>query len=342
MRSPELAHALRSARPVASDELRQQVLALAAERTPSRRGLVLAPPRRAALVAIAALLAVAVGGALLEGIVHSGAPTANRHGPVAFRSVSGGSKASAVPLLRAASPERSIAHARSPSAFQEGVPTLPGRLQQYGAYLRVQVRDVAALSDATKRAIRFARLLGGYVAYVRYATPAQGGAAALIVRVPVDRVQDALQEYSSLGTILAQNLSLLDVTDQVLEQAKEIARLRTEIARLEAGPITPVARARIEADGARLAYLTKRRAATVARAQLARVALELTTRPRHAAPASRFNRTLSGAGGVLLREAELLLYALIVAGPLLVLAGAGIGAARFVERRRESQLLARS
>src|SRR5207247_2447764 len=74
---------------------------------------------------------------------------------------------------------------------------------------------------------------------------------------------------------------------------------------------------------ARLDYLTKHRAATVRRAQFARVALELATKPKHRAAAStgRFDRTMSDAGGVLLREAEILVYALIVAGPLLLLGG---------------------
>jgi hypothetical protein len=42
---------------------------------------------------------------------------------------------------------------------------------------------------------------------------------------------------------------------------------------------------------------------------------------------------MSDAGSVLLREAEFLLYALIVAGPLLLLGTALIGAARLRDRR---------
>jgi hypothetical protein len=342
MQSPELALELRAARPVASAELRQQVRALAAERTPPRRGFVLPPLRRAALVAISVLLAVAIGGALVEGIANSGSAP----GPdLASTLHSSGAQGSATDNFNGPpiSGKPNLQNLQARRQFSQAIPTLPGRLQQYGAFLRVQVENVAALSDATKRALRFAQLLGGYVAYVRYTTPVGGGgAAALIVRVPVDRVQDAIQEYSSLGTILAQNVSLLDVTKQVEEQAKEIARLEAEIARLEAGTITAAVRARIEADGARLAYLTKHKAATVARAELARIALELTTKPKHAVATSRFQRTMSAAGGVLLREAELMLYALIVAGPLLLLGAAAIGGGRFTQRRRVSRLLERS
>jgi hypothetical protein len=301
----------------------------------------LPPLRRVALVALPVLLAVAIGGALVEGIANSGSSPRQQ---LAFTIQHGSSQGSATKNLKSSIAGQPNGPAvRAAAQPPEAIPTLPGRLQQYGAFLRVQVGNVAALSDATKQALRFAQLLGGYVAYVRYSTPVGGGgAAALIVRVPVDRVQDAIQEYSSLGTILAQNVSLLDVTKQVEEQAKEIARLEAEIARLEAGTITPAVRARIEADGARLAYLRKHQAATVARAQLARIALELTTKPKHAAVTSRFQRTMSAAGGVLLREAELVLYALIVAGPLLVLGAAAIGGGRFTQRRRVSRLLERS
>ena len=61
-----------------------------------------------------------------------------------------------------------------------------------------------------------------------------------------------------------------------------------------------------------------------------------------AAPASRFNRMIDDAGSVLLRELELLLYALVVAGPLLAIGAAGIVAGRSVRRRSDRRLLERS
>ena len=193
--------------------------------------------------------------------------------------------------------------------------------------MRIQVKNLGALSDTTKRAMRFARLVGGYVAYVRYSSPAHDrGSASLVVRVPIDRVQDVIEEYSNLGTILSQKISVVDVTKAVEEQAREIARLKTEIARLKPG----LQRSALQA---RLDYLTKRKAATVRRAQLARVALELTTKMTAAAASGRLDRTLDDAGGVLLREAELLVYALIVGGPLLLLGGAVIAAGRVRDRR---------
>jgi len=325
MQSPELAMELRSARPVASPALRERVRAVTAKPSPERRRFAF-PFKRALLVAVPAALALAVGGALVHGLVNSG----SRPRVIA--------RASAV--TRAA-PGVVGAPLAPQSVKGRAIPSSGGRLQQYGASLSVEVKDLAALSDATKHAMRVARLLGGYVASVEYSAPHDGrGGASIVVRVPIDRVQDAVDEYSALGTILAQHVSIVDVTKVVEEQAREIARLRADIARLEAGGVTPAERPQLDADKARLDYLIKRKAATVRRAQLARVSLELTTKPKQsAAPAGRFDRTLSDAGGVLLREAEILAYALIVAGPLLLIGAVGILAARSQRRRLERRLL---
>ncbi len=334
MLSPELATELRAARPSASPELRERVLAVAARQEARRpRRLTLPPLRRLALVAAPVAVAVAVGGALVHGLVHSG-KSAQKAAPE-VRTVAGES-AGAAPLVQ--SPPLGVSKDRALTEKQPFSTTLPhttSRLQQYGAFMRLQVKDLGGLSDATKRAMRFARLLGGYVAYVRYSSPAHGqGSSSLIVRVPIDRVQDVIEEYSNLGTILSQKVSVVDVTKAVEEESREIARLQALIARLEAGGVTPAERYRLSEAKARLDYLTKHKAATVRRAELARVRLELTTKPKHAAAATgRFDRTMSDAGGVLLREAEILVYALIVAGPLLLLGAAFIAAGRLRDRR---------
>jgi hypothetical protein len=67
--------------------------------------------------------------------------------------------------------------------------------------------------------------------------------------------------------------------------------------------------------------------------------LTLTTPAQAAATPSRVHRTLDYAGGVLLRELQFLLYALVVAGPLLLLGVAGVGAARAARRRSDNRLL---
>jgi Domain of unknown function (DUF4349) len=344
MLSPELATELRAARPSASPELRERVLAVAARQEPRRPHRFTLPPlRRVALVAAPALVAVAVGGALVHGLIHSGKSTQNA-APV-VRTGAGGSS---VPgQLNAPRPPRVVGKDQALTGkqpFSTALPNTTSRLQQYGAFMRLQVKDLDALSDTTKRAMRFARLVGGYVAYVRYSSPAHGqGSAALIVRVPIDRVQDVIEEYSNLGTIRSQKVSVVDVTKAVEEESREIARLQLLIAWLEAGGVTPAERYRLSEAKARLDYLTKHKAATVRRAQFARVTLELTTKPKHAAAAAgRFDRTMSDAGGILVREAEILLYALIVAGPLLLVGLGAVAFGRMQRRRFEDRVLERT
>jgi Domain of unknown function (DUF4349) len=345
MLSPELATELRGARPSASRELRERVLKITARERPARQPWFTLPPlRRMALVAAPAAIAVAVGGALVHGLVHSG-KSAEKAAPV-VRTVSGsGGSVGAGPLVP--SPPLEVTRGRALTAKQPSSTALPhttGRLEQYGAFMRLQVKNLDALSDTTKRAMRFARLVGGYVAYVRYSSPAhKQGSASLIVRVPIDRVQDVIEEYSNLGTILSQKVSVVDVTKAVEEEAREIARLHALIARLEAGGVTPAERYRLNEAKAQLDYLTKHRAATVRRAEFARVTLELRTKPKHgAAAAGRLDRTMSDAGGVLVREAEILLYALIVAGPLLLLGLGAVMVGRVQRRRFEDRILERT
>jgi hypothetical protein len=345
MLSPELATELRAARPTASPELHERVLAVAARQEPRRpRRFTLPPLRRVALVAAPALVAVAVGGALVHGLVHSGKSAQTLAPEVKTVAGSSAGAGQAVPL-----PQRQRGVGRDQALtekqpFSTALPNTTTRLQQYGAFMRLQVKDLGALSDTTKRAMRFARLVGGYVAYVRYNSPAQGqGSASLIVRVPIDRVQDVIQEYSNLGTILSQKVSVVDVTKAVEEESREIARLQALIARLQAGGVTSAERYRLNEAKARLDYLTKHRAATVRRAQFARVTLELATKPKHAAAAAgRFDRTMSDAGGVLVREAEILLYALIVAGPLLLVGLGALAFGRMQRRRFEDRVLERT
>ena len=77
-------------------------------------------------------------------------------------------------------------------------------------------------------------------------------------------------------------------------------------------------------------------------ASLARIVLTLTTPQQQAAAPGRLRRTLDDAGGVLLRELQFLLYALVVAGPLLLIGGAGLATARAARKRSDRRLLERA
>jgi hypothetical protein len=210
------------------------------------------------------------------------------------------------------------------------------RLQRYDATLRLRVKDVDALSNAARRAMNLTRSLGGYVASVNYATRGdKRGGATLVLRVPVASIQTALGRLTSLGTILRQQTGILDVTRRVDRESKQIAKLQRE---LESATPDEAAAIRL-----RLKTLRAKHARLLRSAQFARITLSLTTPAKQAAAApSRFDRTLDDAGSVLLRELEILLYALVVAGPLLLLGGAGIAAGRAQRKRSDRRLLERA
>jgi Domain of unknown function (DUF4349) len=330
-RFDKLAEELRASRPVAPVALRAQVRAL---EPPGPRWTFRWPSRRVVLaLAGAALLAsfVAAGVTGLSGqgtkqhtlAVVKPPPRSGAGGDFSADTRSLPSKALKAPVPTFGALTRSADLA--PAA---------GRLQRYQATLRLRVKDVDAMSSAAKRAMNLAHGLGGYVASVQYATRSKGGGATLVLRVPVGTVQTALTELASLGTILQQHTGILDVTRRVDREALQIAQLERALAHAASSEALVIR--------AKLATLRAKHARLLKSARLARITLALTTPTKQAAAApSRFDRTLDDAGSVLLRELEILLYALVVAGPLLLLGGAAIVAARGARRRADQRLLER-
>jgi hypothetical protein len=330
-RFDKLAEELRASRPVAPVALRAQVRALEPRgprwtfRMPSRRVVF-------ALAAAAVLGSLFVAG--VTGLTRSG----NQ------RSSEGAGLRPTLPSRQAPSVEKRSAPRVYASKAAPNLDTLTrtadlapavGRLQRYQATMRLRVKNVDALSNAAKRAMNLAHGLGGYVASVQYATRSKGGGATLVLRVPVGNVQTALAELASLGTILQQHTGILDVTRRVDREALQIAQLERQLAHASQSE-APVIRAKLATLRAKHARLGKS-------AHLARITLALTTPAKAAAAApSRFDRTLDDAGSVLLRELEILLYALIVAGPLVLLGAAGIAAAKVQRRRSDARLLERA
>ena len=153
--------------------------------------------------------------------------------------------------------------------------------------------------------------------------------------MPIANVQTELAELTTLGTILQQRTGILDVTRRADREATQIAKLERELE--TANPEqAPVIRAKLTALRAKHARLLRS-------ARLARIELALTTPAKHAAASpSRLDRTLDDAGSVLVRELEILLYALVVGGPLLLLGGAGIATARVARKRSDRRLLERA
>jgi hypothetical protein len=338
----KLAEELRVGRPAASGELRARVSAL--RPAPGRRFELDVSLRRLVPAVGLAGLAAAVGIAGVLGIVHGSAPT--------HRSLS------AQPASRRALKHDAITRGQKEirklpvfgAATTEALTATPGRLQQYDAVLRVRVASQDELSKRTQDALRSTRKLGGYVVTARFAAPGKSGQAVLVLRIPVEHVQTAIAQFSGYGSLVRQQIVLKDLQRRVDDLGVRIGRLRAEIASIEhrlAGSLTPEQRTaleqRLQRDRNRVDRLRKARSSSVRRAQLARVSLTMVVGPKPAAaPAGRFRRTIDDAGSVLLRELELLVYALVVAGPLLAIGGAGMLAGRSVRRRADRRLLERS
>src|SRR5438105_1845866 len=218
-----LASELRAAKPAASPGLRERVAELAEAPARPRRMFPRISARRAAVVLVPACLVAAVGAALIHGVVTSGAKRTAR-------------EFSGPPAGKALGQLRGKVHVpASPDENRFQADLAPSRrLQRYDVQLRLRVRNLDALSAATKRAMTETHRYGGYVASVTYATPtAKRGGADLVLMVPIDRVQDALQRLSGLGTILAQHVSIQDLQRQVNEESSTIGRLVKQIARIK-------------------------------------------------------------------------------------------------------------
>jgi hypothetical protein len=325
-RFDKLAEELRASRPVAPAALRAEVRAL---EPPGPRWTFPRPSRRVVLALAGAALLASFVAAGVTGLKGQGTKqhTLGAVKPPPRGFPQGRTYSSSPDALKAPAPNFGEA-LRS----RDLAPTA-GRLQRYQATLRLRVKDVDAMSTAAKRAMNLAHGLGGYVASVQYATRSKGGGATLVLRVPVGSVQTALTELASLGTILQQHTGILDVTRRVDREALQIAQLERQLAHASPSE-APVIRAK-------LATLRAKHARLLKSARLARITLALTTPTKQAVAApNRFDRTLDDAGSVLLRELEILLYALVVAGPLLPVGGAALLAGRQVRRRADARLLA--
>src|SRR5205085_30546 len=115
------------------------------------------------------------------------------------------------------------------------VPPTPGRRQDYEASMTLRVRDLDALTERTNDAMRLVRSYGGYVASVQQSTsPGQPAQAYLVLRVPVGRVEAAMVQLSGLGTVLAREVSIVDLEQALRLQQARILRLKLFIARATA------------------------------------------------------------------------------------------------------------
>jgi hypothetical protein len=323
----ELVQELRAAKPVAPEALRERVRALAPP-----------PPRRfeinlrrlvpaGAGVALAGALAVAV----VVGALHSGTQSEKLQANPA-------PKEAPTPALQAQAPVQGRSLTQKLPVYRAALAPTVGRLQQYDAFMQVRVDSQDELSKSTQDALSFTRHLGGYVVWARYGAPGKRGDSELALRVPIAKVQAAIAHFAGYGSLAGQRIVLKDIQNRADYLAVRIQAVESDLATaLRLGQAQ-----RANADRARLATLRAQRANTLHRGRFARIALTMVAKPKPAAAAGRFDRTMDEAGSVLARELEILLYALIVAGPLLLLGALGIAAARAQRRRADQRLLERT
>ncbi|HEY7793258.1 MAG TPA: DUF4349 domain-containing protein [Gaiellaceae bacterium] len=348
-----LLNEIRATRPAAPERLRERVRALAAEEpvrepflgrlrfTWGWRRLVLVAPAAAAVALVAAGVIGLSRGDVGGGGEHEAGGTA----PTALESAaSPAAKAPATQDSRTAAPP-SAALATPPSATT--VAPTPGQLQRYQAELSLRVDDVEALSSATKRAQQIALSHGGSVASLQYEAPTTGvGSAQIVLRIPTARVDDALAQLSALGTITGQRYGIEDLQQQadgLQTQIEQVQRRIAQIlAQLESDTISAETRAvlqsRLNASRQRLTQLRESLRATNAEGRTATVYLTLTTEQIEPGAVGGGSR-LDGIKDVLAWEAIAALYALVVAGPILLLGIVVWLGLRLARRRETARLL---
>ena len=319
MSQPDLARVLRDARPVAPPELRERVRLVAAKATPPRRRLV--TWRRAVLVAVPVAIAV-VAGVLATRPTHQQAAL---HGEAVARRA---------PVTHAASDSLGNSPALSTVAPNTK------RIQRYSASLELRLRDAAAVSDASKRAIAIAHRLGGYEQRVNVDAARTSGYASIVLRIPKSHVQEAVRRLTALGTIMSENVQVQDLQSRVNATDRLIARSQQRLAELRALPPDTQTAQRVAALTTRIERLQRNRAATVRSARYATVDLQLTTRTPPA-PVEHRHGPLHGLGVAFRWIGIGAVYALAIGGTFAVVAFLVWLAARSVRRRREDALLSR-
>lgn len=350
MNSADLTRELRAARPVAGDALRERVRAIAATQ-PKRRPSPFArfSPRRLALVAVPAAAVIVAAVAGVASLVGSEQPQRLADTPLATESATVAQDAAGSALAPAAKAGTNAGSSTNGGGLTTTAPApTQDRAQRYSAQLTIAVKDNDALSKATQSALTTARQLGGYVLNVQYAT-AETGSASMTLRVPTARVQDAIVRLSGLGTILAQQVQIDDLQGQVDELGKHEAALRERIARLSARIAAPGLDAETKAtlvarrDAARseLVQVRSQHTQVTGEARFATIQLALQTEEGSAVTPvpSRFDRALDRAGDILAVEATVVLYALVVLGPVALLALLAWLTRRGLRRRGDERLL---
>ncbi|CAN5119004.1 hypothetical protein BH09ACT13_BH09ACT13_03290 [soil metagenome] len=349
MTSPDLIHELKASRPAAPAGLRASVRAIAAQESsrspwPAFR----LPVRRLAVVAMPAMVALAIVSAGVLGLARSDGPTQ----ALRDETLESGRAAGTTPnkdTAEAAPATDPLYGVPAPQPQSSAIGPTDDRAQRISATLTVEVSDSEAVSRAAQDALDLTRRLGGHVVNASVAT-GEEGSAALTVRVPVAKVQEAIVQLSALGRIVAQQVPIDDLQEGLAayqwSERSVRAQIAVVVAKLESQTLDAETRARLESRlrNLRTDLLVLRRniAGTKAEARMATIQLAVVTPDAlGAVPVpSRLDRTVDEAVNVLLWEGVVALAIAIVAAPFALVAFAAWLGRRLYRRREEDRLLA--
>ena len=337
--SPELIHELRASRPSAPRALRSRVREITAEK-PARAPRVSwrFPVRRGLLVAVPAAAALAFASAGVLGLARSDAPVSE--------SLAQRERAQS---LEAQADTGTPASGSALTAPLQGATDASGpRAQKISATLTVEVSDSEAVSRAAQDALDLTRSLGGFVVSSSVVTGDEGG-ASITLRVPVDRVQEAITGLSSLGRIVTQQVTVEDRQESIDALQQRSRSLRSQIAlvnaRLATDSLDDETRAKLEArlKNLRADLRSTRVSLGLVRSEARMSTIQLTVVTPGAfgavAPPSRIDRVVDEALNILAWEAVIVLGMLIVLAPFALVGFAAWLGRRIYRRHEEERLL---
>jgi hypothetical protein len=336
---------IREHRPVAPTELRERVRQLAADAPAPRRRFTW---RRALVVAIAVAGLAAVAGVLgtrdtgrrsssIEPVLQR-TPAIPHAKPKATRAIA---PAYGLTATDAAS---NAGGAGSGALKATAVPPPSAtNAQRYSATLSLRLKNAAAVSEATNKALRIVAAMGGHPNTVNVDAQRRDGEAYLVLKVPRSRVQEAVQKLGALGTIVGANVSIQDLQAGIDTTARTIARLQAQLAELRDQPQTEDVLAQIDTLSSRVENLQRQRAATIRAAYFATVKLHMETRAATPPPVEKSGDGPLHGLGVAFRWIGIgAIYALALGTPLVLLIALVWFLARGLRRRREEALLSRA
>ena len=106
------------------------------------------------------------------------------------------------------------------------------RLVVQESNMSLLVKDV---TDVRNKIVKYAQGNGGYMVSSNVSNPQDAPSATVVVRVPSDKLEDALNYFHSLSVkVVSENLLGRDVTDQYVDIDTRIAQLERTKSRMEA------------------------------------------------------------------------------------------------------------